>query len=805
MRITYIKLSNFKRFPLSDIEVFEKDFNTKLITIVGCNGSGKSSLLRELSPLPSLKENYNLNGYKEIHIKHNNNFYVLISDFTSGSRFSFVVNDEELNPSGLISIQRELVNKHFSITEEVYELLIGLTSFSSLTMQQRKKLFNNISPINIDSLLEKYDAIKTEITTYDNLLKIQQNTYNVEKEKLTDASHITKLQEQKSFILSVTECLLTLKTQLLTFSSTFELEQVYKVYAEQISKLEKFLTRYSTYITAYPIANHEKLYTTFTNQKADIELKLQLLYKQLEGYIQKLTDAELIQNNDKVEIEKRIEHLLNENKLLLSRRTFDVSTDIDIDSYLTAIYKAETQLSLFLHEVKSNEYKEFTTSKQEEIERTKQSLLNELRGIEHEENKLRQEVQHMNEHTLNTDATCPKCNTTFNVSFIQAFQNKAEHTQKLIQTKKQEISRRIEVIDVELSRFYTYFTQLKQFSAIKSSLPVLSTLWKYIEVNNLYNINPSNILSLVRTFNNDVEYIRLIQTNEKELVSLRKTLSILNISTHDSKVQITSSIAETEKEIDELFLQKSLVTNNLTNLNNSKIVYNALKQLLETLKTSLSNLYSVNQNYVSRNLLNVLNEELVKQKTLLLEIDIQLSDHSKLTSILSKYEKDIEDTQLTLNSLNLMQKELSPKNGLIAKILSQYLNSIIRFMNTTINSVMEYKLNIDLIDVDENVLDYKFRFTVENKVTVIDISKASSGMQEIIDLSFKLVFYKLLKLDNYPLYLDEFGVRLDSTHKTKIHNLIFKFINNSNFSQVFLVTHTDVGFLNYKESTVITL
>ena len=65
MRITYASLKGFKRFNQSRIDEFEAEFVSPVQIITGSNGCGKSSMLRELSPLPSTRTDYDQNGRKE--------------------------------------------------------------------------------------------------------------------------------------------------------------------------------------------------------------------------------------------------------------------------------------------------------------------------------------------------------------------------------------------------------------------------------------------------------------------------------------------------------------------------------------------------------------------------------------------------------------------------------------------------------------------------------------------------------------------------------------------------------------------
>ena len=109
------------------------------------------------------------------------------------------------------------------------------------------------------------------------------------------------------------------------------------------------------------------------------------------------------------------------------------------------------------------------------------------------------------------------------------------------------------------------------------------------------------------------------------------------------------------------------------------------------------------------------------------------------------------------------------------------------------------------INVESEVLNYKFKVEVEDKITIEDIAKVSSGMKEIINLSFKTLLYKLLKLEHYPVFLDEFGVKLDKVHRSKISELVFKMMNSNYYSQIFLITHIETSYAIFKDVEVLEL
>ena len=133
-----------------------------------------------------------------------------------------------------------------------------------------------------------------------------------------------------------------------------------------------------------------------------------------------------------------------------------------------------------------------------------------------------------------------------------------------------------------------------------------------------------------------------------------------------------------------------------------------------------------------------------------------------------------------------MIEALSPESGLIAKSINSFLNGYLSEMNTIINSVWSYNMELLPCEVDsENDLNYKFKVKVNHDEIIEDISKLSSSMQEIVNLAFKIVFVKYLGLAGYPLILDEFGRTMDAEHRQSAYDIIDRVLSHS-FNQISL-------------------
>ena len=111
--IKNIELLNYDRFFLNNISKIDYSPLSKLQLVLGSNGSGKSSLLAQLNPLPINKNDFREKGYKTITIEKDNNTYVLHSTLQKNS---FKCNDVELNVGGTKKVQLALIREYFLLT-----------------------------------------------------------------------------------------------------------------------------------------------------------------------------------------------------------------------------------------------------------------------------------------------------------------------------------------------------------------------------------------------------------------------------------------------------------------------------------------------------------------------------------------------------------------------------------------------------------------------------------------------------------------------------------------------------------------
>jgi hypothetical protein len=180
------------------------------------------------------------------------------------------------------------------------------------------------------------------------------------------------------------------------------------------------------------------------------------------------------------------------------------------------------------------------------------------------------------------------------------------------------------------------------------------------------------------------------------------------------------------------------------------------------------------------------------------------------SEIVKRHQAQISELESQKEILTYMVAELSPKDGLIARSLSQFIDNFVKKINRIIAQIWSYPFELlPINNSDELDLDYKFNVVVNANsgvnTSVPDITKCSSGMREVIDLAFKIVSMHYLGLENAPIYLDEFGKSMDVIHRVKAFETITQLLAHSNYSQIFVVSHYEQGYGSIKNADMIVL
>ena len=171
MKIERLELFGYTRLMLTNIQKFVYTPDMPFQIILGTNGSGKSSVLYELSPLPAQSGQYTKDGLKRVFISHKGSEYVLESTFKHGNKHSFKKDGEELNPGGTGMVQKDLCKREFNYTQELHELLIGDVLFTDMAPMKRREWITMLDSADYHFPLSVYNKWRTLARDHQGTLK----------------------------------------------------------------------------------------------------------------------------------------------------------------------------------------------------------------------------------------------------------------------------------------------------------------------------------------------------------------------------------------------------------------------------------------------------------------------------------------------------------------------------------------------------------------------------------------------------------------------------------------------------------
>lgn len=808
MKYLYLKLVAFKRFPLRDLEIFEHEFGSKLLMVSGPNGAGKSSLFNELSPLPSDKNDFNTGGYKQVKIEKDGHIYDLICDFTGPAKFSFLMDGEELNTANIVTAQRELVAQHFKITQGIHDIMIGKENFTNMSLPARKKLFSAITHLNIDKVLEGYNKLKEQQKNNTLLLKTLTSSYQVEEQKLMDKERVDSLRADLDVLKGHMDSLLGMRSELQRFNQTSENTDPYNDLISATLRMKVDFGNNRVLYTAYPKEDLPRIKTENASSLTLVNHKLNEVYRALEV---KQSELRTLERNS---VANRQELLDEKNRInaMIARLvdSFKMFKDIDSVTEATtmALYKLEAALPEILRNLQTNigldGEKMFTTEKYNSLLEEKKHLLEKIQELS------ALEIAIKNNLTVadNTEGTiaCPNCQHAWPIKDALKASIHAKGELETIQKEIILIKGRLAHNERSLEETIEYFTYYKQFSLLrKETLEILEPFWTSVSKSDLIFSDPTAILTVLSSAGLEISHIGELRYAQQEVAIIDRKLAAITTSESVSIESVKQAISDLEQEANELQSQKFELQEQAEHLAYVSQGYDRLEEVVSDIRSAKDNVKTSNMNHLVTQVCGIIDDEIRNSRINAISIENQLHQTNTIQYTLDKYQGEINDTKENIRVLDLAIEELCPKNGLIAKSVSSFLNTIIGSVNSVISKIWEYRMILKPIDVDNDSLNYRFKVEVEDKLTIGDISSCSSGMQEIINLAFKMTVYRLLNLEGYPIFLDEFGSKLDVVHRSKVFSIIFGMINDPYFSQIFMITHIDTSIANFKDVELLEL
>lgn len=791
MKYIKIILKNYKRLALNNITHLEYTPDKKLQVLLGTNGCGKSSLIRELSFIPSVSNDFNLPGLKHVEGYYNNNHYILTCTMDeTGNKYEFKKNGEELNPGRTITTCKELIKRELGVTLEIHELLIGELSFTQMSTNDRRYWISKLSTSDFTYANSYYKRLTTLLRDKQGGLKLNQTRLVQETNKLLTTELSEKIKEEINSHKKLLNYLLSIKKPIENDKKTLALEAkeqlltINKLNSDIIKNSKDFLNREG--FTSIEAMN---------NSLVEVKNKLYLLNNKKEKLCEQINENESAGRfadikNDDLDIDVNISNLKDEILKIKGR----IIHNIEFNNYFKAsndfnsIYENLTEVVVSLQPTFNTEF-----SKDKLIIKYSQrkECISEIDALEDKVLKLKTIDKKLEFQKNHDKIECPNCNhgwiVNYSVKKHEDLKKEINDLDSVLNDKKlllKQINEFCELADAHISSIRVYMNICKSWVSLK---PV----WDFISNESIITHRPKEFLQILGVIKNDLELSSSCEILEDKLNELIKLKNFLLDQKETNINNLISKLNYDRNELENVSEEIKKLQKLEIKFNNYIISYKKTDEYVNNLSSILNRRSKITDEYIDilktetlNSIINLINLELSKKESLLLKEDNQ-------KAVIEDIEKQITTLKSETEVLKIAVKSLSPSEGLIAKNVVGFINHLIQQMNSFIKKIWAYPLTIDNIIINDDLeLDYKFSFKVNNGVNYIsDISKGSSSIKEIIDFAFKVVAMQYLGLKDFPLYLDEFGSKFDSKHRSAATHTVNELINLNNFSQVYMISH----------------
>lgn len=822
MKIISLELEGAIRLELSGIKNLKITPETSITAIIGSNGSGKSSLLHYLSPLPADKADFTKTGYKKIVLEKENVKYVLTSDFKD-NKHSFVIEStgEELNVGGTQTMQNQLVQDYFNYNKNIHQLLTGKERFTLMSPAKRKEWFTLLCDTDYSYGLKVFGKAKDKQRDAQGAIKRMRQQIisltNDQEEDQTDIpNNILQLEEKIDTLRTIAP----FKKEYSDPQFEFNLKEKIKHTTIEIKdsnqdlKLskKKVLNRWMT----------EDTLEDLTNRKEALYEKLVKLKQQYASKVEEYTETENRLANMKLSSEEEFKEIRNKRDELKQEIQEITKTDESILNIDNALFQEKTYqdnrntIDTTLMSLFSIQSPTLTTQLVEETE----ALLNKKKELLSESSfrlvKINERLEAFKEKEKEAKVSCPNCHHQFHPGLEPEKYNRLKEILENETNTNVKLTEEVQELSFKFNQLNTDMNIVRQFSQLCSTYPELLGEIGTEVLRQKYYLSQPN-------------WAQLKLQDKLTKISLKIKVDRLQEQVNELEKQLNSISSVDEKyynETKEHLSKLETLSNTLhEEIQENLVVYKSLLKAIEDITQFQKHQETLSNQLETYNALEMELAEYLLYKSANSVITTYREDVYRLSKKQSEIESKRQTIQLLEKQVDTLSNELkvwdavldalNPTDGLIAEGLLGYIKIFLARMNGLIASIWTYPLIIHpskMSEESETELSYRFPMTVGiSDKPKNDVNQGSDGICEVIDLAFRMVAMKALGLKGYPLYLDEFGRTFDNKHRENALRLVERLSEEFIEDQIFMVSHSfmeysvlnDVAFCVLSEDNIV--
>lgn len=790
--IESIKLSGFTGMWLNDIKYFELNVRESITLILGRNGSGKSRLMSQLSPLAPNKTDFYDKGYKEIVCNNGKSYRLTCTKHGKGLKCT-IINEtdneivcENANPS----VYNRFVKEIFNYDKDLHDLFTGQTRLTEMRTPDRRKWFSLLSESDLTYALSFYKKAREMNRDVSGNIKVLKRSIGelrplvLEREEDYLAlskrigvlqADITKIESQLrdlNYDMSISDADIDLTEK--------RLDNINK----EVSKMQLWLP--SNY-EDYDIAEIE-------NSLSFLTAKKEAMLSRLEDLENRIAKANAINNVDIDALErnrddKDIYVNMERTKLVM----FKGLLEIDLSSLNQAYSSMESYCGTLVDSMSV-----LTTDMP--IDNCRKRLDEAKKNAGEIQQQINRLINH--EATLTTtlkhaegvcDVTCVKCEHTFKPGVsdreVEETKTRVASTTDMLTAKKAELVSAEELVE-KYSRYCVASDNIAMAAKNYKVNGAVNLLFEMLIERRAFIESPSSHLGLIRQF----------QTELESAVHIAKAKDIIKQYDHDIKLAKATQAEDTtelesmkrvvENELAESSTRETYLRNNLDTARSIERTQARANELETEFQRTIDEHGRVSDTLMANLKAEVLNEHKAQLWDLLTTAKQRYNDMEQERQKLKFQEEQLEDAEKRFEASKLLVKTMSPDEGILAKYLYQCITRITDLMSDYISRIWGYEMRILPCEVTDGEMDYKFPFWTKDKSRPNeDVSHGSKAQKEVIDFVFALAAYRAKGLERYPLWTDETLAAFDEGHRDVAIQFIKEIVAKGHHSQCFMVSH----------------
>lgn len=761
--------------------------------IVGRNGFGKTSLLRELTHYPPDNADYNKGGYKETHHVVGKNTFILKSTTGKGSEHHFIMNGKELNEGNTLLVQRELVKIHFGVTNNIKNIISGLDVrdlFTTLSTARRKEFLMSVNPNDTTYALKIFERLKSNLSAIKGGLKTQRQRLVVEEGRMASLAGLEPEALNKEIAAMDDQ----IKNALIIHGELAHVEEPDLLgYKKKIGNIITFLLSTSTRVE-HPESVLRQMLETY-NSSVDYYKNLEVrLTSVLMEVSTQLAGVDL--SNHNLDSYKDILFKNNQATELYKEELEYIERRFDNHPIFLELFKDKDfcniseQLSYYLINVNRTTDEDITSTKYIENRNKLQELSNELEKVSRKLSEIHHTLNHFNKaDTVN----CPKCENKFKLGF----ENINPETLKLealaFEERKNNLTKRVNNVKDYLESNLGWFESMEsliRFARQTDYAPQIVKMVQNYRIGKTDTSELSNIIKSVPEYHSIKDTLTVLAKEHESVTTQIKFLESTNVE------QLFKRAEYVERELSTAQSHLSMVLGKIRYVEKQLEVLLEDEQRRDALKILVKELEEAMVQHgkfsIKLRVKEVINDLTPRKSQLVSNLIRSESLHSVIESI----KDNIKDLEKREKHNQFLMDGLSPVKGMIGYYMNDFLRSVVANVNAIIQPIWTNRLhvlNCSQSKSEEDVdLTYTFPVLSGNgDKPAKDIGDCSGGEREIINFAFRLVLLRYLgDKSSLPLIMDEVGVAFDELHRGRFCAYIAEQLRLDKLPKTFMISHS---------------